>query len=72
MVDRVRFGFETVEVFGPLIELLEDSGYRVRIPVGGAGHSAVSRCASTEAGRQADYGFRVTRRAIQLLNDAPA
>jgi hypothetical protein len=29
VVDRVRFGFETVEVFGSLIELLEESGYRV-------------------------------------------
>jgi hypothetical protein len=29
VVDRVRFGFETVEVFGSLIELLEESGYRL-------------------------------------------
>ena len=29
VVDQVSFGFTTVEVFGPLIELLEATGYRV-------------------------------------------
>lgn len=29
VVDRVRFGFGTLEVFGPLIELLQANGYRL-------------------------------------------